>query len=72
MPPLIAAVLIGAGAWAGYRAARHLLRATGIHGGAGGGGPNGADGAESVAEKDLGVLEYDPASGVYRPSRRER
>jgi len=68
MPQLIAVGLLGAGLYAGYRwlarAGRHiadelehaeselLRRATATSG---------------VRAKDMGRLEYDPVSGVYRP-----
>lgn len=71
MPPFIAAVLIGAGAYAGFRAARHLWERS-LHG-----QPDTAKGATggpapdtTIGEKDLGTLEYDPATGVYRPQQR--
>ena len=68
MPQLIALALVGAGLYAGYRwFARTAKEVT----------------AEirrtedelrrkapgTALEKDMGVLEYDPASGVYRPKR---
>lgn len=66
MPHVVALVLLGAGVYAGYRA---FMRAAGRM----------RDELERVeaevrppvvVEKDLGVLEYDPASGVYRPRQR--
>ena len=65
MPPLIVAVLLGAGAYAGFRAVRSLLSRSieeeipPAEGGTG----NQVD-----LEKDLGRLELDPATGVYRPA----
>lgn len=70
MPQLVILALVGAGLYAGYRwlsrSARELaaevrraedeLRARAAGG---------------ALEKDMGRLEYDPASGVYRPTRRE-
>jgi hypothetical protein len=69
VPQLVLLGLVGAGVYAGYR---WLMRAAGeleselrrsedeaARRAAGG----------SVA-KDLGALEYDPASGVYKPSKR--
>lgn len=68
MPQLVVLALVGAGLTAGYRwyartvkevtaqirrTEDELLRK--------------ASGA--ALEKDMGVLEYDPASGVYRPQR---
>jgi type II secretory pathway component PulJ len=69
MPQLAVLALLGAGLYAGYRwyarTARHIaaevrraedeLRRR-------------AEGA--AIEKDLGVLEYDPTSGVYKPAKR--
>ena len=67
MPQLIALALVGAGLYAGYRwFARMAKEVT-------------AEIRRSedelrrraglVLEKDMGELEYDPASGVYRPKR---
>ncbi len=68
MPQLIVLALVGAGLYAGYRwysrtvkevtaqirrTEDELLRRA----------------AGTALEKDMGVLEYDPASGVYRPKR---
>jgi hypothetical protein len=53
-------MIIGAGLYAGYRALAHMagkaeeLRHAEVR-------------RRSVSEKDLGKLEYDPISGVYRP-----
>lgn len=70
MPHVVALTVIGAGLYAGYRwftrAAREfgesLQRAE-------------EDLARQRAggriEKNLGALEYDPATGVYRPARRD-
>ena len=70
MPQLFALALVGAGLYAGYR---WFTRATQqitaevrrtqdeLRRHANGG----------ILEKDMGTLEYDPASGVYRPVRRE-
>ena len=71
MPPLIAFALVGAGVYAGYRwLSRELDRATAE--------ARRMDGAreqrareETAVPKDLGPLEWDAASGVYRPSRRD-
>ncbi|HRD74822.1 MAG TPA: hypothetical protein PK264_02615 [Hyphomicrobiaceae bacterium] len=65
MPIAVAAALLGAGLYAGYRLysslqermADELARAE-------------ADHRRQRGEKDLGRLEFDPASGVYKPSRR--
>ncbi len=69
MPQLVVIALIGAGFYAAYRWMRQasdaitaeLNRAEDEHRQRAGGGR---------AEKDLGRLEYDPATGVYRPQKR--
>jgi hypothetical protein len=61
MPPLIAAVLLGAGAYAGYRLARRLFTADDA-------GANAQTVQAAPPEKDLGALERDPETGVYRPA----
>ena len=69
MPHVIALALLGAGLYAGYRwlarAARDiaapLQRAEGE--------PRPHSG--EPREKNLGMLKYDPASGVYRPAKPE-
>ncbi|MBX9592666.1 MAG: hypothetical protein K2X43_25540 [Hyphomonadaceae bacterium] len=69
MPQLIALALVGAGLYAGYRwFSRTTKEITAeikrtedeLRRRAAGG----------ILEKDMGELEYDPASGVYRPKRR--
>lgn len=66
MPQLIGLALLGAGIYAGVRAAIRFgqriseeARRT-----------DDAEAATAVAEKDLGSLEFDPASGVYKPAGR--
>ncbi len=74
MPPLIAAALIGAGLVAGIAIARgavrsvaeHLQRPTDEAAGARAEAPK-----TEIGPRDLGPLEYDPSSGVYRPTRRD-
>jgi hypothetical protein len=69
MPQLIVIALIGAGFYAAYRWMRQasdaitaeLNRAEDEHRRRAAGGR---------VEKDLGRLEYDPATGVYRPQKR--
>lgn len=72
MPPLIAAALIGAGLYAGYRVAGFAFEALAKLGETGQrpAAPEG-DEAAKLAVKDLGALERDPKTGVYRPVRRE-
>jgi len=65
MPPLIVAVLLGAGAYAGFRAVKHLLSRSSEDGIAPAEATN-VSGMEP--EKDLGRLELDPATGIYRPT----
>lgn len=71
MPPLIVAVLIGAGAYAGFRVARSVW--TGLAGamGARSDGPMDEARDRDDVVKDLGALELDAATGEYRPARRE-
>jgi hypothetical protein len=72
MPPLVIAVLLGAGAYVGYRAARRIYERT-----LGEPMPSPEDSNESVSSankggaKDLGALEFDPSSGAYRPVKRD-
>jgi hypothetical protein len=69
MPQLIVIALIGAGFYAAYRWMRQasdaitaeLNRVEDAHRRRAAGGR---------VEKDLGRLEYDPATGVYRPQKR--
>lgn len=69
MPQLVALALIGAGLYAGYRwlarsskeLAAQMKRAEDELRQRAAGRP---------IEKDLGRLEYDPASGVYKPADR--
>lgn len=63
MPQLVGLVLIGAGLYAGYRA---LVRVASTM--AGELEPEVRPNA--VAVRDLGALEYDPVTGVYRPAGR--
>ncbi len=70
MPQVIALALLGAGLYAGYRWVTRATREI-------------ADQMQRTdealrqeantgrIEKNLGALEYDPASGVYRPVRRD-
>lgn len=68
MPQLVLVALLGAGVYAGYRwvtkTARQMLdeaeRAR----------EEQARRAPAVVTKDLGPLELDPASGVYKPKQR--
>jgi hypothetical protein len=62
MPPLIILAAVGAGAVVGYQLLKRLAAATS------------ADTSETSGEqpdvmepKDLGALEFDPKSGVYKP-----
>lgn len=67
MPPLVLALLIGAGAYAGYRAVVHVVGRA-LDGAAdppvGSGVPDGM----TSAEKDLGPLVLDPLTGHYIPA----
>ena len=69
MPQLIVIALIGAGFYAAYRWMRQASETITAE-------LNGAEdelrrrAAGGRIEKDLGRLEYDPATGVYRPQKR--
>ncbi len=68
MPQVVAAVLIGAGIAAGFKwIAKEMARAADAarvaHEDAG-------RGNVATAPKDLGTLEWDAKSGVYRPARK--
>ena len=61
MPQLIGLVLLGAGVVAGYKALRRAVDLMSS-------GPSARDSdAAGEITKDLGHLELDPATGVYRP-----
>lgn len=67
MPQLVVLALVGAGLYAGYRwyarASERLateVKRT----------EDELRRRARVAVKEMGTLEYDPASGVYRPSKR--
>lgn len=62
VPQLIGLMVLGAGLVAGYKAIRHLAGRLAAEADAGN-----APTYEGVEAKNLGVLELDPASGVYRP-----
>ena len=61
MPQLIGLVLLGAGVVAGYKAVRRALDLMSAN------TQTTADPATGEIAKDLGQLELDPATGVYRP-----
>jgi hypothetical protein len=67
MPQVIALALLGAGLYAGYRwvarATRDMLEAQRTDEAV-------RQEATGRVEKNLGALEYDPATGVYRPVRK--
>ena len=68
MPHLIALTLVGAGLYAGYR---WFWRATQeITAEVERSNEELRRRAAGVLEKNMGRLEYDPATGVYRPTRR--
>ncbi len=65
MPQVVAAVLIGAGIAAGFKwVAREMARAVDDARGAHNERPT----RNVAAPKDLGTLEWDAESGVYRPA----
>lgn len=68
MPQLVGLVLIGAGVWAGYKAVLRLSQRAAAE-------LRRADDethrkATESAEKDLGALQFDPETGVYKPTPR--
>jgi hypothetical protein len=69
MPQVIALALLGAGIYAGYRWFAHSMREMARR-------MRDADDqlrrqeATGRIEKNLGALEYDPVTGVYRPVRK--
>jgi hypothetical protein len=67
MPPLIVAVLIGAGAYAGFKAVGRMLSRASSEDSGTPSPPNGDGSSGRVVEKNLGNLEFDPATGAYRP-----
>ena len=69
MPQVIALAFLGAGLYAGYR---WLARVAGDIGeGMRRTEDELAQKAAGRIEKDLGALEFDQASGVYRPAKRD-
>jgi hypothetical protein len=69
VPQVIALAFLGAGLYAGYR---WLARAAGDIGeGMRRTEDELARKAAGRIEKDLGALEFDQASGVYRPAKRD-
>jgi hypothetical protein len=69
VPQVIALALLGAGLYAGYRWFTRTAREIGAE------MRRAEDELRQQAagriEKNLGALEYDPGSGVYRPVRRD-
>jgi hypothetical protein len=59
MPQLMALAFIGAGLYAGYRWVKGTTSVLT--------GELNKQAQPSVTEKDLGSLEFDPKSGVYKP-----
>lgn len=69
MPQVMLLAAIGAGIYAGYRALVHAGEklAAELKRGDDEQRAHAAAAEKSVMEKDLGSLEYDPRSGVYKP-----
>ena len=69
MPQLVVLALVGAGLYVGYHWLSRSVREIKA-------GVRRAEdelrvrAARGALEKDMGRLEYDPASGAYRPTRR--
>ena len=68
MPQVIALALLGAGVYAGYRWLARTAEEIGAQ--MRRAEDEGAQRAQGRIEKDLGALEYDADSGVYRPAGR--
>ncbi|MBO0740780.1 MAG: hypothetical protein J2P51_05080 [Hyphomicrobiaceae bacterium] len=68
MPQVVALALLGAGLYAGYRWVARAAR--GIAAAVARTEDELRRQSQGRVEKDLGALEYDPASGVYRPAKR--
>lgn len=67
MPPLIVAGLIGAGLYVGLRVASGLLGELANRTASMSEPQSAAAATGHLAVKDLGTLEQDPETGVYRP-----
>ena len=67
MPQLIGLVVVGAGLWAGLKALQRIAEQM-----TAGKSEPPPQSQAGVAEKDLGRLELDPATGVYRPVERRQ
>ena len=68
MPQLLGLVFLGAGVIAGFRAFQRVTGKMGTHEKATTTSDSGSDSRQLYA-KDLGSLELDPASGIYKPTR---
>jgi hypothetical protein len=69
MPQLVLLAAIGAGAYAGYRWLRRTAEQ--IHADMKAAEVEVKERTGAARAKDLGALEFDPASGQYKPARRE-
>jgi hypothetical protein len=67
MPQLIVVALLGAGFYAGYRL---VMRTKDLMADLRRAEDEVRRGTAGALEKDMGALEYDAASGVYRPAKR--
>lgn len=65
MPPLIAVLIAGAGLYGCYRALSSMLGADGDNSSAR--GPRDVN-STTDGEQDMGRLEPDPVTGIYRPT----
>jgi hypothetical protein len=72
MPQLVVAAIIGAGLYAGYRWFQRAgaLMADELKRAEDEAKSRTSNAAGQIAEKDLGALEFDPKSGVYKPAKR--
>lgn len=68
MPQLIGLVIVGAGIWAGVKAIQLVAeRFSATATSAPSEQDEGASARAGVVERDLGRLEADPRTGIYRP-----
>ena len=67
MPQLIVAALLGAGCYAGYRL---VMRTRDLMADLRRAEDEVRRSTAAALEKDMGALEYDSATGVYRPAKR--
>ena len=67
MPQLVVVALLGAGLYAGYRL---VMRTKDLVADLRRAETEASRGSAGALEKDMGPLELDPTTGVYRPAKR--